>query len=456
MKKSWGIAIALGFAVLGCSGSDGKDGATGPAGPKGATGATGPAGPMGDTGATGKTGPTGPQGDTGPTGPAGTSGGEGGGGGEGNVALPEGTLNASCMKPCHTFNGIVPQWQTSRHYATYVANLGGDEAESWTGPNKTCGNCHAEDGVQQRLAGNVNYNGTTGPVELANGQINYKDSTSGKITETTYAGQATVAVVGCATCHDDSFDPHVTGKDYQLGEFKLRVPSGKDQYAIVEKSSAVGTSDGTQVSYQAGNACMWCHKSRKDVTNYITASNNITSTSWGPHEGPAADLFTGTGGYEFAGQTYRNSTHQSRPKGCVDCHMPPDSDNMGIGDHSFYPQLSACTTCHKDATNFDVAGGQSKVKIALQNLRVALNDLQLLTRDGTNPLNDTDLNDENWNEDNALSASGVSQDHAGALYDYFMIARASGYGVHNPYYVNELLYDSLIATGGDTTGIVRP
>ena len=285
MKKSWGITIALGFAVLSCSGTDGKNGATGPAGPKGAKGDTGVPGPAGPQGKTGAQGPEGPQG---PAGPAGEPGGEGGAGGQPSAVLPAGTLNASCMVPCHTFSGIVEQWKTSRHYATYVANLGGDEVESWTGA-KACGNCHAQDGVQQRLAGNVTYNGTTGPVELANGQLNYKDSGSGKISEIVYAGQATVAVVGCPTCHDDSpdHDPHLTGKNYEAGDFPLRVPSGTDDYAIVEKSSAVGTSDGTQVKYRAGNACMWCHKSRKDVTNYILAgTNNITSTSWGPHEGP--------------------------------------------------------------------------------------------------------------------------------------------------------------------------
>ena len=457
MKKSWGISIVLSLALLGCSGEDGKNGATGPAGPKGAKGDTGD---TGDTGAQGKTGPAGPEGPAGPQGPAGETSGEGGAGGQPSAMLPEGTLNVSCMVPCHSFAGIVEQWKTSRHYATYVANLGGDEAESWTGA-KACGNCHAQDGVQQRLAGNVTYTGTTGPTELANGQLNYKDSTSSKISEVVYAGQATVAVVGCPTCHNDSpdHDPHLLGGDYVKGEFPLRVPSGKDDYAIVEKSSAVGTSDGTQVKYQAGNACMWCHKSRKDVTNYIlTTTNNITSNTWGPHEGPAADVFSGTGGYEYSGKAYQNSSHTSFKKGCVQCHMPPVETNMGIGDHSFYPQLAVCTaTCHVSSTSFDVAGGQSKVKQGLQKLRVLLNDAALLTRNGTTPLDPaTDLVDQNWNEDNALPKNAVPADLTGALYNYFLIARASGYGVHNPYYVNELLFDSVEAAGGDTSDMVRP
>jgi hypothetical protein len=463
MKKSWGMAIVLGFVVLGCSGDDGKNGATGPAGPKGAkgdTGDTGDVGPAGPQGKTGPAGPEGPEGPQGPEGPAGQAGGEAGAGGQGNSALPTGTLNASCMLPCHSFAGIVEQWKTSRHYATYVANLGGDEVESWTGP-KACGNCHSVDGVQQRLAGNVTYTGTTGPTDSDHGQLNYKDSSSAKVSETTYAGQATVAQVGCPTCHDNSpdHDPHLTGADYAKGDFPLRVPSGTDDYVLIEKSSAVGTVDGTAIKYGAGNACMWCHKSRKDVTNYISTSTlNITSNTWGPHEGPAADIYSGKGGYEFTNKTYQNSSHTAFKKGCVQCHMPPVEENMNIGNHSFYPQLAVCTaTCHVTATNFDVAGGQSKVKQSLQKLRVLLNTALMLTRDGTNPLDPaTTLVDQEFASDNALPKNGVTKDVAGALYNYFLIARASGFGVHNPYYINELLFDSVQALGGDTSGMVRP
>jgi hypothetical protein len=468
MNKFWGIALALGLggvASLSCSGSDGKDGATGPAGPKGDKGAPGGPGGQGPEGPEGPAGPAGPTGPQGPKGDPGTPGGEAGSSGAGGESngggtVPAGTLNVSCMVPCHTFAGIVEQWKTSRHYATYVANLGGDEAESWTGA-KACGNCHAEDGVQQRLAGNVTYSGTTGPTELANGQLNYKDSGSGKISEIVYAGQATVAVVGCPTCHNDdaAHDPHVTGKaNYERGDFPLRVPSGSNDYAIVEKSSAVGTSDGTQVKYNAGNACMWCHKSRKDVTNYITATQNITSNTWGPHEGPAADIYSGTGGYEWPTQgAYSNSSHQRFTKGCVQCHMPPVDANLGIGDHSFYPQLAVCTSmCHQDAKNFDVSGGQTAVKSYLQTLRELLNTDGLLTRDGTTPLVDPDLHDQNFNEDNALPKNGVTADEAGALYNYFLIARASGYGVHNPNYIKDLLHDSVVKMNGNASGIPRP
>ncbi|HET7538591.1 MAG TPA: hypothetical protein VFK05_01920 [Polyangiaceae bacterium] len=463
---SGALVVMLGLVAFACSGDDGKDGAQGPAG------AEGPKGPKGDTG---PAGPKGEKGDTGDQGPAGI-----GAGGDGSGSVPEGTLNASCMKPCHTFTGIVEQWKTSRHYATYVANLGGEEVDSWTGA-KACGNCHAADGPQLRLEENVKYNGTTPPTDLKHGQLNYKDTTAGgAVKEIVYNGHATVAQVGCNTCHDAlNHDPHETGDDYVPGAFPLRYPVGASDYAILEKSSAVGTSDGTHANtYRAGNACMWCHKSRKDVTNYIVTANSITSTTWGPHEGPHADIYTGIGGYHYPPKAYGTSTHadiMKVPNGCVTCHMSPVAENGGIGDHSFYPKQAVCNGCHGSSnTSFDINGGQTRIKSELQTLRLALNGGSplanppvappvagvgpLLSRDGVNPLSPTDLSDTDFASDNTLpQAKGVTitAPIAGALYNYLLIARGSAYGVHNPKYTEQLIYDSLVGIGA-TPGFTRP
>ena len=75
---------------------------------------------------------------------------------------------------------------------------------------------------------------------------------------------------------------------------------------------------------------------------------NINSSHWGPHEGPHADVYTGKGGYQYSGKTYENSSHANFTNGCVDCHMAPDANNQGVGNHSFYPQLATCQKagCH--------------------------------------------------------------------------------------------------------------
>jgi hypothetical protein len=439
IARPWLVSPLLFAAIAAaCGGDDGAKGAVGDAGAQGPRGEAGPSGEQGERG------PAGPAGPPGPSGAAGADSGEGGGPG-----VVEGTLNVGCLSPCHGFNGIVEQWKTSTHFATYVANLGGEEVDSWTGTS-ACGNCHSIDGIEQRLAENVRYLGDTGPVNVTEGQIGYFNSTTNKVAESTYAGHATVAVVHCTTCHEvtDETDPHRTGAAYEPGSFPLRVPSGPDDEAYIEKSSAVGESDGTPVgAYGAGNACIWCHKSRKDVTNYITATNNSLSTRFGPHQGPHADVFSGEGGYHYPSKAYDNSSHQALEKGCVSCHMGSIEANSGIGDHSFAPALSTCTSagCHVGATSFDVIGGQSDMKGSLRELRTALNDLGWLTRAEAAPfdaLSAAQLADDNFAEDSPRAASGLTAAQAGAVYNYLLIARGGAGGIHNPLYVRQLIFDS--------------
>jgi Collagen triple helix repeat (20 copies)/Cytochrome c552 len=444
------LLTALGLTFGACAGSDGADGKVGATGAKGADGDTGLKGEPGAQGEPGEPGATGAAGQTGTTGGDGAAG-----------AGPDVALSTGCLGPCHGFKGIVEQWKTSTHYATFISNLGGDEVATWTGAT-ACGNCHAIDGIEQRLAGNVNYAGASGPISLAEGQISYKSSVNSKIAEATYAGHANVAVVHCTTCHDSSAenDPHVTGKSYTKGSFPLRVPTGADDQAMLELSSAPATSDGTPAGkYGVGNACIWCHKSRKDSTDYIGVTNNISSSHWGPHEGPQSDVYTGKGGYRYAGKVYGTSEHASFAKGCVNCHMPSVAANQGVGDHSFAPQLATCKTCHSTAKSFDVLSGQTTVKAGLQRLRETLNNLLLLTRDEGptfGPLDAAALADQNFELDLARPKNPVDADTAGALYNYFVLARGSAFGVHNPAYTRQLIFDSVEKAGGVTTGLVRP
>jgi hypothetical protein len=130
--------------------------------------------------------------------------------------------------------------------------------------------------------------------------------------------------------------------------------------------------------------------------------------------------------------------------------MPDVASNQGIGNHSFYPQLSACQQqgCHTIATNFNVAGQQAIMKAGIQELRVALNGLNLLTRSASapyQPLSTTDLADQAFAQDKVLAGGSVVGDVAGALYNYLLLARGSAGGVHNPVYVRELIYDSYYA-----------
>src|SRR5580658_2155259 len=272
------------------------------------TACTGPTGPAGETG---EAGPGGPHGEAGPAGPAGKSG--------MSAELPENgvAIPVSCLSPCHGFNGVVAQFQTSVHYTEYLVNVSSATPETeWTTTGAACGNCHAIDGLQQRVTGNVGTVDGGLVANLASGELQYRAPGTGALSTSTYLGTATVAEVYCTTCHavTDANDPHLTGIPWTPGSFPLQI--SEDGGAInIEKSPSTAAVTGTQASgpnggnFGPGATCMWCHRSRVDVTNYLTPTGNaITSVYWGPHEGPQADLFTGVGGYEYAGMTYGQAT----------------------------------------------------------------------------------------------------------------------------------------------------
>jgi hypothetical protein len=265
------------------------------------------------------------------------------------------------------------------------------------------------------------------------------------------------------TCHavTDENDPHRTGDAWTPGSFPFRVPVGSKDQAFLEKSPSTDAVTGTPAGFLGeANTCVWCHRSRKDVTQYITASNKITSPFWGPHEGPQADVFSAQGGYHYAGRTYGTSTHQIKLN-CVSCHMPDVADNLGIGDHSFNPRLSACQNCHVGTKTFDVNGGQSLIKNAMFELEAALNTAGYLTRSTAAPyaaLQPSELADGNFELDQPLPSSTLlTADQAGAVYNYLIVARGGGLGVHNPKYTQQLIFDSFFAiTGNPPKSIPRP
>jgi Cytochrome c552 len=412
----------------------------------------------------GCTGPTGPQGEQGPAGApsdASTSGPVVDAGALGPPAIGDGgiAIQTSCLSPCHGFNGVVSQFQASVHYTEYLANVSSATPETeWTTPGAACGNCHAIDALQQRVTGNVLTTDGGVVVHLASGTLQYRDPATGALSTANYAGSATVAEVYCTTCHavTDANDPHKTGLPWTPGSFPLQIPDDDAGTLFVEKSPSTAAVIGTNAgNFGPGDTCMWCHRSRVDVTNYITPTGNALSLHWGPHEGPQADLFTGVGGYHFKGQTYGESTHEQKLS-CVDCHMVPVADNSNVPDHSFAPNLSACKSCHATATTFDVNGFESDVKAAMTQIETWFNAQGLLTRASAAPytaLTVAQLGDGNWAEDEpvpgaALEGGSLTQDQAGALYDYILVARGGAFGVHNPKYIGQILYDSYFALTG--------
>jgi hypothetical protein len=418
-------ASAIGF-VVGACGSDGENGKDGVMGGAGAAGPQGPAGTSS------------PAVDAGP--------GLGG-------------FTGACTKPCHTFNGVVDQWRFSNHSHPQNNEIGGG----------ACGNCHAIDGLQNRVGNNyVTLPDSGAATDVAKGHTNYRAG-NGTLQEISYGGASTIGRIHCTTCHDfnPTNDPHATGK-YVAGQAPLRVPGGAADTAFLEKSPTdAGPVTGTALAYGSANTCIFCHKSRKDVTYYVTNTTTlITSYRWGPHEGPQADLYSGQGAYQFAGKTYGNSEHITIAKKCVGCHMAPVATNDNVPDHTMKPTVATCTTgtgCHTQYTGktFDVLGGQTTVKKAIFEMQAILNAKGWLTRSEVTPypvLTDEELADGQFQRDIVKPGNSLTPAEQGALYNYLVIARGKDFGAHNPRYTKQVLYDSieLVKPGAPASGLTRP
>src|SRR5262249_36963013 len=144
-----------------------------------------------------------------------------------------------------------------------------------------------------------------------------------------------------------------------------------------------------------------------------SGSNVLSSSRWGPHEGPQSDVYSGKGGYQFAGLAYSSSAHASLPDACVSCHMRPVPANSNVPDHTMKPTVAFCKTCHTayTGTNFDIQGGRTLVGNALAELQAALNVAGMLTRSTAAPyaeLSADELADRQFHLDLVRPGGGAS------------------------------------------------
>jgi hypothetical protein len=422
----------------------------------------------------------------------------------------DGTNASACLRPCHNQpDGIWSQYRESTHFREIFLT---DETDAFTAG--TCGKCHAKDGLQARLDGlpNSPTNTDLGHFSYLVGSTVTETSYDG---ETTTA-QITCVTCHAVLPDTNAFNQHNPASGmYTEGHFPRRIQTAVGMY--IEKSSGPGLGTGTQIdNFHEGNTCAACHKSRGDVADKIkntpTGGDTVslgTSRRFGPHEGPGTDLYSGKGGYHFGSNTYGNSAHLTGSaftgatgQGCVACHMGDRTDNYGYPTHDFKPIVTAtCTAaCHTGATDIASIGTTSKTAVvsALAQLQGILNSYVPVMSTGGTPtaglLSQTDNSlsviDSIYSQsDPKLSSSllaanifdldavrvqrvptfnsttgawtfktiniKLTKDQSGAVWNYFMIARAKGYGAHNYKYTMQLLFDSITAFGG-TPGFTRP
>ncbi|MFQ5794117.1 MAG: multiheme c-type cytochrome [Candidatus Bipolaricaulia bacterium] len=152
--------------------------------------------------------------------------------------------------------------------------------------------------------------------------------------------------ITCAVCHD----PHSAEHETQL--------------RVVDE---VTLPDGTEVTGVGASAlCMSCHNGRRGPGEVAEAEPHY------PHYSTAAEMITGTGGFDY-GESVEDSIHVTMTRvGCVDCHMAatpgwadrertqPLPGHDEVGAHTFnvtssdgVENLAACTSCHLDLKNFN-------------------------------------------------------------------------------------------------------
>lgn len=312
------------------------------------------------------------EGDPGPAGPAGVDGTDGTDG-------ANGTSVASCLE-CHADAGaldllpIYLEYMQSGHRAgAYVAYAGGRAA---------CAQCHGKQGfIEYAALGSVS------------------------------ADIPDPAAIDCATCHTVHPDT-----------FGLRAAGGVALAGVAGYTVDFGNSS---------NLCANCHQSRRPEPNTDVpgATFAITSTHYGPHHGPQANVLEGVGFAEIAGSTAypaptTDNPHLSDTGACVGCHMGTGAE--GLGGHTWKP--IACTECHTAAPTSFQDGIATKLD-TLRDMLIARGVVEYVAADeayepvvGTYPMVE-----------------------AQAFFNWIGLAEDRSLGVHNPAYVSALLDNTIEA-----------
>ena len=343
----------------------------------------------------GPAGLTGAQGETGATGTAGEDGINGTDGTAGCFACHDGGESQGMFAK-------TMQWEASTH-----ANGG-----HYTYNVRDCGTCHTSQGFRANIEGTYDSN-----VEEPN-------------------------PINCYTCHNihDTY----TGAD--LG---------------FTTSTAVTLIQGSKV-FDMGDAnlCANCHQGRTETAELAVLGGPdvvITSSRYGSHYAPHANVLIGSGFAEFSGDASYGTNHEhgdgnaNMTDGCVTCHMFPatgieggghtmrvreydageyvwDNDDYEEGDEYGDIMDGGCVACHADQDMDDYVDPlQAEVKLLLAELQV------LLDASGIRAAGDR-------------SVSGTySPIVVGAFMNYYLLTKDHSYGVHNPIYTKAILNNSIDA-----------
>jgi hypothetical protein len=295
----------------------------------------------------------------------------------------------------------------------------------------------------------------------ASGFAAYADTLStGEAWTGTNVAYTAYEAITCSTCHD----PHDASNPHQL-----RAPE------VVKLAD--GPTVATITNAGAGALCMNCHQSRSgSYTNSLVGyplgkpTYPGGSSSFGPHDNPAADMLEGVNGYTY-GQVIPSSAHRSSVTDtCAGCHMQTvtstDPAFTKAGGHTFsmtysvgsngitntVDKVNACVQCHGPITSFDMIKVDYNGDGLIEGVQTEVQ--KLYDRLSTLLPNSTYRADGNYVADGLVKSPSVKTNWQAKFlqgaWNYQLVKNDLSKGIHNTAYAVGLLKASIADLSGDS------
>ncbi len=293
--------------------------------------------------------------------------------------------------------------------------------------------------------------------------------------------EAALLPVDCARCHSSmGFLDYLGADGSQPGVVEAPVEPGSvlecetchDKAAEVLDSASMPS--GIELTGLGRDAvCVACHQGLSSGSELALAVKSLAQNGITPalefviiHYQPAgAVLFGGEAGagFEFPGRAYA---------GRFD-HIPGESACTGCHDaHELDVQIDACAGCHPGADSlpalrstlrvstidYDADGDTSEgIALEIETFRgKLLSAMQTYAGRSGNPLlYDAEQEPFFFTPDGEVYRAWTPI-LLEAAYNFHLAAMDPAAFAHNPRYMLQLLYDSIMIVGGDLTGLIRP
>ena len=335
-------------------------------------------------------GPVGPAGEMGLTGDAGADG------------APGADAQVTCLS-CHNDDSM----EDNKIELARAQHGIGDLAVDYAGGRSGCAQCHSHEGF----------------VEFAN-------------TGGVAANFLTPSAWECSTCH--GLHRTFTETLQDSVDYALRLTDAVPFYYNTDTETATMDID------PSSNLCINCHQARTNIIGSMwdgsSATATITSTHAGPHHGPQANLLLGVNGSIATGTPFAPHLEV----GCVGCHMyeTTGDDEINVnGGHTFWPAAEKCNSCHTgpDVVFAGSHGGDDFEHEGFYDYKDFQSDIALKLEELAGLLVTAGVFDST----HTVIPATYTADQYKAFWNFTYIAEDRSHGVHNPYYAESLLDESI-------------